>query len=453
MTKREILQTPAGRPVGELRPDGTDSGVVVPANPPLPDDRQIAPPVPPDGDTTILSVIARAARDPEVNIDKFERLMAMREKVEAQRKEEAFNSAMAAAQHEIPVVVKDRANDFTKSRYATLDAIIREAAPIYTKHGFSVSFGTATSPFPNHYRVNCIVSHTGGHSRPYKADVPADAGGLRGRDNKTPIQVFGSTMSYARRYLLCLIFNVAITEEDDDGNDSPPPPGPSEFAREQREQRTNRFFPEQQQVNPRQGSMFASGEQRVNPRPISADKAMWLNSLIETTGTDPTKFCEYFGLKRVEDLPEEKYRQAVAILQKKVAVAGNQSAENHQVPRNGRANPAAQDAQSRIPPGEKVMSGQEPDRTLILPRSQEGDHNAPAPTGDRYTEPTEWARNIIETLDLMQDEGEISAFMEDVWELLETTPKPLAEKVEAAYSAAMDRVLMSEDDDAPPAPH
>ncbi len=47
--------------------------------------------------------------------------------------------------------------------------------------------------------------------------MPLDSAGSGGKVNKTPIQASGSTQSYARRYLVCQIFNVT-TADDNDGN-------------------------------------------------------------------------------------------------------------------------------------------------------------------------------------------------------------------------------------------
>lgn len=164
----------------------------------------------------ILLMIERMARDPTADMDKFERAMAAYERMAARAKEEAFNAAMSAAQAEMPQVARDKDNDHTRSRYATLEAICAAATPVYTKHGFSLSFGPERSPLDGHYRITCIASNAG-HSRRYEADLPPDIAGLQGKVNKTPIQAFGSTMSYGRRYLICLIFNIAIKGEDDDG--------------------------------------------------------------------------------------------------------------------------------------------------------------------------------------------------------------------------------------------
>jgi len=48
--------------------------------------------------------------------------------------------------------------------------------------------------------------------------MPADGKGAKGGDVMTKTHAAGSAMSYGMRYLLKMIFNVAIGENDDDGN-------------------------------------------------------------------------------------------------------------------------------------------------------------------------------------------------------------------------------------------
>lgn len=164
-------------------------------------------------DDGIMAVIARAASDPSVDVDKLERLLAMQERVLARSAEQAFNEAMASAQEEIRPVTKNKKNESTNSKYATLDALSDAIDPIIHRYGFSLSFGTADSPLENHYRITCEVS-LGGHSKHYRADVPVDMTGIKGNQNKTATHGFGSALSYGRRYLKLLIFDVATTDDD-----------------------------------------------------------------------------------------------------------------------------------------------------------------------------------------------------------------------------------------------
>jgi hypothetical protein len=59
--------------------------------------------------------------------------------------------------------------------------------------------------------------HRDGHSRRYQCDLGIDDKGMKGGSTKTMVQGEGSTMSYGRRYLTLMIFNVALTKEDNDG--------------------------------------------------------------------------------------------------------------------------------------------------------------------------------------------------------------------------------------------
>ncbi len=167
--------------------------------------------------TSIMAVISRAASDPACDVDKMERLLDLKDRMETKAAEQAFNVAMRDLQSEIPRILKDAENGDNHSKYARLETINRVIKPLLAKYGFSQSFGTDSSPIAEHYRVTCILSHIGGHSRNFFADVPRDNVGLKGNANKTPTHGFGSSLSYGRRYLTVLIFNLELSGEDDDG--------------------------------------------------------------------------------------------------------------------------------------------------------------------------------------------------------------------------------------------
>lgn len=165
----------------------------------------------------MLQVIAAASANPEVDVEKLERLLAIREKELARIAENEFHVSMRECQAEIPLIFRDAVNEHNRSRYARLETVNDRVVPVYTRHGFSLSFGTAETPLEGFIRLTCRVSHIGGHSRDYQADLPLDGAGAKGNANKTGVQAFGSTVSYGRRYLTLLIFNVTLTNEDVDG--------------------------------------------------------------------------------------------------------------------------------------------------------------------------------------------------------------------------------------------
>lgn len=168
-------------------------------------------------ETHIFQIIERAARDPNVDIDKMERLINMQERERARQAELEFDNAMATAQAEMQPVRVDSYNPQTKSKYSSYAALDNAIRPIYARHGFSLSFDTSDGAAPDHVRILCKVAHRGGHRERPRIDMPADGKGAKGGDVMTRTHAMGSAVSYGKRYLLGMIFNLATTK-DDDGN-------------------------------------------------------------------------------------------------------------------------------------------------------------------------------------------------------------------------------------------
>lgn len=167
--------------------------------------------------TTILQVIQRAAADPSCDIEKMERLWAMKERMDAKDAEIQFNDALSRVQANMGRIAADATNNQTKSKYATYGALDKALRPLYTEEGFSLSFGTEEAG-EGLVGMVCFMSHRAGHTRQYRAQVPSDGKGAKGGDVMTKTHAFGSGTSYGMRYLLKMAFNVAIGEDDDDGN-------------------------------------------------------------------------------------------------------------------------------------------------------------------------------------------------------------------------------------------
>jgi len=150
-------------------------------------------------------------------IDTIERLAKLqREMIEYDAKV-AFNDAMQRAQSKMKRVGADATNPQTRSKYASYAKLDGALRPLYSEEGFSLSFNTADSPLPDHLRVICDVSK-GGYVKPYQLDMPNDGKGAKGGDAMTKTHATGAAASYGMRYLLKMIFNVAVGESDDDGN-------------------------------------------------------------------------------------------------------------------------------------------------------------------------------------------------------------------------------------------
>lgn len=152
-------------------------------------------------------------------IDVIERLAALQEKAMIRDAEIQFNEAMNAAQSEIGRIAPDAHNKHTNSDWATyakLDSVLR---PIYIKHGLALSFDSGDCSVLDSVVAYCYVSHRGGHTRKYQSPpMPKPTKGPKGDSVMTSTHGTGAAMSYAMRYLLRYIFNLAIGEDDTDGN-------------------------------------------------------------------------------------------------------------------------------------------------------------------------------------------------------------------------------------------
>lgn len=154
----------------------------------------------------------RLARDPNVPVDKLERLIALQERVMAHNAESAFNVAFAEMQADIPTIRERARTD--KTTYATLEDIIGKVRPILSHHGFTISHRTEW-PDKKTVKVVGILTHRDGHARTSEFMADADQTG-----SKNAIQALGSSVSYGKRYTTKDLLCIVTTDEDDDGQQS-----------------------------------------------------------------------------------------------------------------------------------------------------------------------------------------------------------------------------------------
>lgn len=224
----------------------------------------------------VLNMIERAARDPSVDVVKLEKLMQMSRDTRQEQAEEEFNQAMAAVQSQMRAVAADANNPQTRSKYASYFALDKAIRPIYAAEGLALSFDTEDSPKPEHIRVVCYVTR-GRHTRKYKIDMPADGKGAKGGDVMTKTHAAGSASTYGQRYLLKMIFNIAIGE-DDDGN--------------------------------------AASDDGATVTQVQLNE---LIALADEVGADKAAFCKYMGVDSFAALPAKNFDRAVTALNRKRA--------------------------------------------------------------------------------------------------------------------------------------
>lgn len=160
----------------------------------------------PEG-ATLMAVIARAAADPQTDVEKMERLMSMYERIEARRSEAEFAEAMAVMQDKLPSI-GERGDAAGRYKFALWEDINAAIKPILSAHGFALSFRT---DFTDGIAVTGVLSHRSGHSERTTIKLPADPSG-----NKNAVQAVASSVSYGKRYAAGALLNLTSHGEDDD---------------------------------------------------------------------------------------------------------------------------------------------------------------------------------------------------------------------------------------------
>jgi len=206
----------------------------------------------------------------------LEKLLALQERWEANQGRKAFDEAMASAKAEIPTIRKNRTVDFTSSkgrthyRHEDLAEIAATVNPILGKYGLSYRFKTTNAP-NEPITVTCVITHRMGYYEETTLSGPRDDSG-----NKNAIQQVGSTLTYLQRMTLKAALGLAASE-DDDGRKS--------------------------------DDQFSD--------PINKEQVSKVLALIEETGTDIEKFCQYIGAESVASITTGQLPRALAMLEKK----------------------------------------------------------------------------------------------------------------------------------------
>lgn len=155
----------------------------------------------------LIAAIAKAASDPNVDVEKMERLFAMHERMELRQAVVAFNEALSEMQVELPSI-GERGDAAGRYTFALWEDINKAIKPILKAHGFALTFRT---DFTDGIAVTGVLSHRAGHSESTTIKLPADPSG-----NKNAVQAVASSVSYGKRYTAGALLNLTSHGEDDD---------------------------------------------------------------------------------------------------------------------------------------------------------------------------------------------------------------------------------------------
>lgn len=163
----------------------------------------------------------RLAISEKLDVDKLERLIAMRDRENERRARGEFFRALTELQAVMPAIPKRRA--VTRQgggllyKFANLDDITEALRPLEKAHGFAHRFEFA--PSDAGCGVTCVVTHSAGHSERTTVTVPPTKG-----QNTNAAQDNGIQMAYGMRYALLGAYGITTADEDTDGRTGPTAP-------------------------------------------------------------------------------------------------------------------------------------------------------------------------------------------------------------------------------------
>ena len=142
--------------------------------------------------------------------------------------------------------------------------MISAVRPHLSSHGFSLSFRTVNEP--GTIRIIGVLGHRDGHTEQTDIVLPADAGA-----SKNAVQAWGSSISYGKRYVALTLLGIATKDDDD-------------------------------------------GRKAVAGPTISQEQEDKLREAIEAGGRNLPKFCEYFRIEKLSDMPADKFAGAMKLI-------------------------------------------------------------------------------------------------------------------------------------------
>src|ERR1035438_8695435 len=138
---------------------------------------------------------------------------------------ERFQAALRRIQDELKPIVKDAENPETHSKYASAEAVDNAIQGLLERERMTLSFEPESHPSPEMVRIVGVLS-LGAYSKRYPLDMPADGKGAKGGGVMSRTHATGSAITYGKRYLKNMIFDLRLREKkmglDDDGNKLPP---------------------------------------------------------------------------------------------------------------------------------------------------------------------------------------------------------------------------------------
>lgn len=238
----------------------------------------------PQGDMPVANLIQMAlqrmdGQNAPAIAEALDKLVDLYQKIEDRNAVKALNQAIAKFQSECPRITTSKKVDYASKtggrvnyKYAELDHIQEIIKPVLERNGLSVTWECHTEG--NKITEICVVRHRDGAQIQSPFTTTNDSNSAA-----SPQQKDGMAATYAMRRSLGQALGISIGDRDTDG-------------------------------------MIPINNAQVW-RTITETEAKNIETLIGEVGADLNKFLNYFEVDCVESLPAGRFREAVAMLEKK----------------------------------------------------------------------------------------------------------------------------------------
>jgi len=220
-------------------------------------------------ETSFAAQIERICMNPDIPLDRLEKMLDMKERMDAREAEQAFNAALSAASAEMPSIpLKGKGHN--KMPYALLKDIIGYTRPVLAKHGLHLSWTIDTGEAVT---VTAKLRHIQGHAETTSIVLPRDSSG-----SKNNVQSVGSSQTYGQRYTGQAILGLSLGDDVDDD-----------------------------------GKAAGTGET------ISDEQFRTLRKLIQKAGASDEQVLRFYGVEMLPELPAVNFPAAVNMLKQRIA--------------------------------------------------------------------------------------------------------------------------------------
>lgn len=178
----------------------------------------------PAGAVPSIEHILMTAIERGIDPANLEKLVALHERVNAQRAEQAFVQSVTSFRAQCPALVKNRtAKDGggkSMYRYLDLSELTILIDPVLTRHALTYSWDTDFQA--DRFIVTCTVRHAAGHSLSSKFIAREN----KGTSMMSSAQVAATNLTFGRRHSLISVLGLTV-DDDNDARRAPAMPQPA----------------------------------------------------------------------------------------------------------------------------------------------------------------------------------------------------------------------------------